>query len=402
MPAARPVVRALHVAVLIALATLVVTWIAGPRSPSRFFRVAIAVGLGAWAITLAIPPLRRVADRIADRVLRPITAVAGIGIATLVLAEVALRAVAATSSSPILAPIDATAAAHLAHWRGRPHQPFLGGRLNAEGFFDDEFTVERTPGVRRIVALADSFGPGIVPLAQNFLTLVDEGLDATTPTEVYNFGVPAINPGDYLYLWNTDAVRYAPDLVLVCVFVGNDFDVRKSRSLLHADALMSVTVVKRLLASKGGERGRGAGASEPIAMTETAFLDVERARARICEREPSRKTRRRYESTLDVLAQMHDAIGDKLRIVVIPDEFQVNDALWQSIVGDRADRFDRDRPQRVLADFFGARGVPCLDLLPALRAAEAGGRTYAPRDTHWNARGNRVAADAIVAWLTGA
>ncbi len=401
MPAARPVVRALWVALLIAIATLVATWIVGPRSPSRFYRTAIAIGLGAWAVVLAVPPLRRAADRVCDHILRPVTTVVAIAAATLLLGEVALRVVAATSSSPIFAPIDATAAAHLAHWRGRPNQPFLGTRLNPQGFFDEPFVVARTPGVRRIVALADSFGPGIVPIEQNFLTLVDEGLDASTPTEVYNFGVPAINPGDYLHLWNTDAIRYDPDLVLVCVFVGNDFDVRKSRSFLHADALMSVAVVKRLLASRGGARGRGAGAQEPVALTEAAFLDVERGRARICEREPSRKTRRRYASTLAVLEQMHETIGDKLRIVVIPDEFQVNDTLWESVVGEDAARFDRDRPQRVLTEFFAARGVPCLDLLPALRAAEADGRTYEPRDTHWNARGNRVAADAIIAWLRG-
>jgi hypothetical protein len=40
--------------------------------------------------------------------------------------------------------------------------------------------------------------------------------------------------------------------------------------------------------------------------------------------------------------------------------------------------------------------VPCLDLQPAFAATPD---TYAPRDTHWNARGNRLAAEHIAAWL---
>lgn len=36
------------------------------------------------------------------------------------------------------------------------------------------------------------------------------------------------------------------------------------------------------------------------------------------------------------------------------------------------------------------RGIDCLDILPALREAEAGGRTYHLQDTHPNTRGNAV------------
>ena len=392
--------RIVHLASLLALAMLVLTWIVGPDSPSRFFRYAMLAGLATWALAWSIPATRRLGRCALDRALRPVTAVAIAGVLTLVLAEVALRLVAATSSSPIFAPIDATAAAHLAHWRGKPGQPFLGSRLNAQGFFDTDFTIERTPGVRRIVALADSFGPGVVPLPDNFLTRLDEKLDADANTEVLNFGVPAINPGDYLHLWNTEAVRYDPDLVLVCIFVGNDFDVRKSRSILHADALMSVAVVKRLLAANRQTEDEPFLAEHRETFTEAAFLELERGRLRICEHEPSRKTRRRYDSTLSVLAELHETIGAKLRVVIIPDEFQVNDSLWTALVGDAAADYDRERPQRTLAAFFSERGVPCLDLLPALRRAERGGRTYKPRDTHWNARGNRVAADELARWLT--
>jgi hypothetical protein len=42
--------------------------------------------------------------------------------------------------------------------------------------------------------------------------------------------------------------------------------------------------------------------------------------------------------------------------------------------------------------------VPCLDVLDAFRGAPD---TYAPRDTHWNVRGNRLAAARLADWLKG-
>lgn len=46
--------------------------------------------------------------------------------------------------------------------------------------------------------------------------------------------------------------------------------------------------------------------------------------------------------------------------------------------------------------FSTERAVPCLDLLPVLRACPG---CYAPRDTHWNVAGNQLAAREIAAWL---
>jgi hypothetical protein len=60
---------------------------------------------------------------------------------------------------------------------------------------------------------------------------------------------------------------------------------------------------------------------------------------------------------------------------------------------------DREFPQRAIARFCTARGIRFLDLLPALRRGEAEGRTYHLRDTHWNARGNRIAGELIGRWV---
>jgi hypothetical protein len=91
--------------------------------------------------------------------------------------------------------------------------------------------------------------------------------------------------------------------------------------------------------------------------------------------------------------------GVRVAIVLIPDEFQVNVAVLdeaQHLAGLTRGQIDLDLPQRRLLAFFAQRGVPCLDLLPALRTVPD---TYARYDTHWNVTGNRVAGQQIARWL---
>ena len=85
--------------------------------------------------------------------------------------------------------------------------------------------------------------------------------------------------------------------------------------------------------------------------------------------------------------------------VLIPDELQVNPRVLAEALaaaGKNAREVDLQLPQRRLQAFFAARNAPCLDLLPAFYGQPD---TYAPRDTHWNERGNELAASCIAKWL---
>jgi len=63
----------------------------------------------------------------------------------------------------------------------------------------------------------------------------------------------------------------------------------------------------------------------------------------------------------------------------------------------RAD-IDLTLPQRRLLDFCRAEGIACLDLLPLFAGSSD---LYLVQDTHWNEKGNLVAAQAIAPWLDG-
>ena len=135
---------------------------------------------------------------------------------------------------------------------------------------------------------------------------------------------------------------------------------------------------------------------------EEEFLDVERRRADVLD-PADETTRRKLAATLAAVERIHDALGKRLLVLVLPDQSQVDDALWEQVRAARPDgsRLDRDLPQREIARFCAEHAIECVDVLPALRAADRGGRTYHLRDTHPNARGNEVIGRELARALLG-
>jgi SGNH hydrolase-like domain, acetyltransferase AlgX len=87
-------------------------------------------------------------------------------------------------------------------------------------------------------------------------------------------------------------------------------------------------------------------------------------------------------------------------VCLIPDEFQVEDRLWETLQARVRDMsLERDRGQQLLKRELGMLGVEVVDLLPAFRAeavsADGRRRLYHLQDTHWNARGNELAGRVL-------
>ena len=112
-------------------------------------------------------------------------------------------------------------------------------------------------------------------------------------------------------------------------------------------------------------------------------------------------TEERYQDFFRSLETIHKLVGDKLVVILIPDEFQVNDALYEKLIlkNKGMAKFERQSPQQRIRAYGNKNDIPVLDLLPALLEAEKDGRTYHLRDTHWNALGNRIAGGEVASFL---
>ena len=107
-----------------------------------------------------------------------------------------------------------------------------------------------------------------------------------------------------------------------------------------------------------------------------------------------------YDRFFAALGEIEKAAGDiPLAFLIIPDEYQVNDELWQAVVAKHDVPLQRDLPQRKIREWAREGDRDIMDLLPLLLAEEPldDGKLhlYHLRDTHFNARGNEVAGRAL-------
>ena len=120
-------------------------------------------------------------------------------------------------------------------WRPPPHraawQRFEGAalvRTNALGFRDRDHAVAKPPGVLRIAVLGDSFTEAVqVPLAQTWWQVMErrlngDGCHLPRRVETLDFAVSGYSTAQALLSWRAHARRFAPDLVVLAFFIGND------------------------------------------------------------------------------------------------------------------------------------------------------------------------------------
>ncbi len=317
----------------------------------------------------------------------------------------------------------------------RPRQPVLGFACDARGHFDVDPRQEPRLGPL-VVAIGDSFSQGCVPHAWHFTTVAEAHLDQVS---IYNMGLAAIGPREYLYLLETEALAPKPDLILVNLFVGNDVALPRRKSGLprilsnwfEREDLLIYSLPARLArlrrAHRAGsvELGEVPGQrqlvgskprtqdeirallpwiddpmAEPPGSDERTFVDIEHGRMLMA----CRPAHADFSALFETLEAIQDKAGPiPVGIVLIPDEFQVEDPLWEELAGRVTEPLERFLPQRVVLNWLSERGIPALDLLGPLRAVEPlpDGRrhVYHLRDTHFNARGNRVAGQALAAFV---
>jgi hypothetical protein len=101
-------------------------------------------------------------------------------------------------------------------------------RINSLGYRDREHALEKPKGTFRIAVLGDSFTEARqVPIEQTYWHHIGQELDhckalSGRQIEVLNFGIGGYNTSQEVMTYDLDAKRFAPDLVLLGFFAGND------------------------------------------------------------------------------------------------------------------------------------------------------------------------------------
>lgn len=122
-------------------------------------------------------------------------------------------------------------------WRPPPHvaawQRFEGEALvmtNGLGFRDRDHAPDKPPGTLRVAVLGDSFTEAVqVPVEATWWRVMEEhlngpGCDAVpAAVEALSFGVSGYSTAQSLLAWRAHGRRFAPDVVLLAFFIGNDF-----------------------------------------------------------------------------------------------------------------------------------------------------------------------------------
>lgn len=387
------------------------------------------------------------------RVLRLSMLVAG---ATLVLLELGLRLVHRSSAqlrsllyAPHLAPgFESVGSREELLARTilgqRPGALVSGFHLNSRGFLTPQYDERKAPDTFRIVALGDSFTfkAGEVPFDAQWTTLLGRGLAETWKREVelINLGMPGVGPRFEQRLWQLEGANLAPDLVLLTLYVGNDFT--DEEGLYHlgmyatgsrlGDALVKHSLAARLARNlwrrEHGERehAQSTESSETSSasfgvelasyaanydddrpsFTEDAYLDIGKFRMEVLSRARRSGLERSVDAVADLLVELQrevKAAGARFVVVIAPDEFQIDPALAAKAIeraGLRAQDCELDSAQQLLTERLRRDGLEFVDLLPAFRSRAAAERLYRPLDSHWNRAGNRLAAEELTRVLT--
>jgi hypothetical protein len=281
------------------------------------------------------------------------------------------------------------------------------------------------------LALGDSqaFGWG-VELEKTYLFLLEEKLRKERPARIVKAAVPGTGTSDQYHLLETVWGRYRPQIVVLSLFVGNDFTDVQMGGAAQFEVSDGLLTRRPLAASRD---------SWPSRLRETvvrnshllqalralqlnwtrpdAHLPSEprhwdewlREFAQVHLRNPSQRTRDAVRQTLEWLDRTQSychARGTDFLLVVIPRSFQIYPAQREEM---RAalqvpeSELDLDQPQRLLNEWGASTGVLVVDLLPAfLRqfSMSPGEILYYDPDAHMNAAGHRVAAEVIQHELT--
>ena len=293
--------------------------------------------------------------------------------------------------------------------------------INAHGYRDDDFALEKPEGTERILVLGDSFTFGWgVESDETYSQQLEKILAGNHPgrsIEVINAGFASGPfPGTYYLYLREKGLELDPDLIVVGLFMGNDIDHERAGEFPFAE--VDEDGLPRRFEQKFTFKDGHFVMKYPrfrwrypvLRDSEVFQLGAESVRTiRKKFEDPGEQWIREgymYVDPYPPRTEKRVALIEKLLLGTyrlakdrgVPILFVMIPTIEQVYVGHGTVRedFDLEKPQRILSEFFEREGIPYLDLLPALRESASDEDLYFWSDQHWNVAGNALAARLLV------
>jgi hypothetical protein len=285
--------------------------------------------------------------------------------------------------------------------------------------------------VVRILTLGDSFSVYLRDKKQNYNNFLQQKFIASGQggIAIVNAGMEAMGPGYYWHVMNNLGDLFKPDLIIVGFFVGNDFEEADFSVYIGNFIIEPKNLYKRylkydqfrhwrlyrLLKNKYS-RYRDAQLkkeeakvqpSQPVGtFSETTFLEVEKKRSWLFDKNNWGLLNQQWRECSEIILKMKDWCDRrkiKLVIAILPEQFQVDQALRQAVLTKyehiAKENLDLSHPDNLIVNFCRTHDIHCLDLLGPFQEQGKTRPLYSVRDSHWNDAGNRLAADLIFEFL---
>ena len=296
--------------------------------------------------------------------------------------------------------------------------------------FRDHSPPSETDDIRKILVIGDSFVTNVAVKDHEVFTEVMER--KLKDTAVLNFGVNGYGQVQEYLLMQQWFDKVKPDLVIVMIYIRNDFqdniraewlyprpfvswDGQGKTLTIHPPAPPSsqgpqpfwqfykrlhlyhlVNTRLNILANRISQRNRDQ--YRPSVYTPPELY--------LCRSQPSEDTKLMYrtmEELLLMIASYVDKRGVPLVFAIAPSMVQVDEQLWSFTLeeyGESTDNYTRSLPNDQLTRFGKTNNLLMLDLLPILISEANKGKTlYNRKEQHWTSDGNRIVADALMAYL---
>lgn len=298
-------------------------------------------------------------------------------------------------------------------YRGKPYMEELNGfHLNSKGYKDGEFSSKK-PGTFRIIAIGDSQVFGAVPYRDCWLTILEKKMINNHPdVEILNMGIPAAGPVDYLSLLINEGIDLKPDIVLIMLYLGDDFYNGGKRYQWYSHSA-AATLLNGVIMNRCPPRGRmfatGFYSEARPLRTEKAYVEMMATYNGDMFIKNNRRFIRDFRSVINLMERMK-SICDSRRIglaaVLCPSDVQIYPDLRLKVLKKMnvpESRYDIQLPDRMMKDELLKLDIPSIDLLEYFSRKYAEGQKHFNQgnDPHWNRYGNKFAADLLLPWLTG-